>query len=159
MTKWTPPAIAFAAFILVTGSAQAVAPLPAEELADHCKAFPEQIESGDGQYCVRYIQGFIDGAVATDARVMLSVEAEYERKETFSERAFRTRGRDRNSNDRAARYAGYCLGEPIPLREVVEKVVEDLYEDVRTNSGGWAREVVYASLRKNYPCEPTAQDD
>jgi len=35
---------------------QAVEPLTAQELVLHCKAFPDQADSIDGQYCVRYIQ-------------------------------------------------------------------------------------------------------
>lgn len=132
----------------------AVEVLSAEELAVHCTAFPDDRTSADGEYCVRYIQGFIDGAVATDARVMLNIEAEYERRETFTERAIRTRAPGRDERRRAARYAEFCLGDPVPLEEVVAKVVTDLNErldeiDVELT----ARDVVYAALRKHYPCE------
>jgi hypothetical protein len=133
---------------------QAVEPLTAQELILHCKAFPDQADSIDGQYCIRYIQGFIDGAVATDAQVLLNVEADHNHKETYTERAIRTR----SAGDRAAVYAEFCLGDPVPLREVVEKVVNDLNQRKHTEEGVAARTAVYASLRKNYPCKkPTVR--
>jgi len=131
---------------------QAVTPLTAQELISHCKAFPDQADSIDGQFCIRYIQGFIDGAVATDTRVLLNVESEHNHKETYTERAHRTR----SAKDRAARYAEFCLGDPVPLREVVEKVVIDLSQRKYTGEGVEAGTVVYASLRKNYPCKKSA---
>ena len=147
-----------AVFIFVSGvfacaEADAVEILSAEELASHCAAFHDDPDGVNGQSCVRYIQGFIDGAIATDVRVMLNMEAERD-EETFTERAIRTRIIDRNSLTRAAGYAEFCLGDPVPLEEVVTKVVADLDQRVKaTDSSGTARDAVYESLRRNYPCE------
>jgi len=136
-------------FIIPFQQVQAVERLTAQELILHCKAFPAQTDSIDGQYCIRYIQGFVDGAVATDARVLLNVEAEHNHKESYSDRAIRTR----TARSRAAIYAEFCLGDPVPLREVVEKVVNDLNQRKHTGEGLAAGTAVYASLRKNYPCK------
>ena len=133
--------------------AGAIEVLSGEELASHCEAIPESRESADGQYCIRYIQGFIDGAVATDERVMLNLEAEYAREETYSERMIRQRAPDRGSSSRAERYAEFCLGDPVPLREVVDKIVADLFQRKHFEPEHSARDIVYASLRKHYPCE------
>jgi len=157
----TKAVLAFCAVFALFSAYQvkAVEPLSVEELKLHCAAYPEEAESTDGQYCIRYIQGFIDGAAATDERVMLNVEAEYNRKETFEQRAMRMRGADRHRlQDRAARYAEFCLGQPIPLSDVVTKVVADLNAGIKTVDGTLARGVVYASLRKNYPCKPLSTD-
>jgi hypothetical protein len=124
--------------------------LSAEELVSHCEFFPEQAASVDGQFCIRYIQGFIDGAVATDERVLLNVEAELDKTETYLERAARVRGV--SLPDRAAQYAEFCLGEPESLQKVVVHVVEDLKASM-VAADAMAQTVVYASLRKNYPCE------
>ena len=154
MTGRLLPLIALVSFIFVAAEADAVEILSAEELASHCTAFPDDVDSVDGQYCIRYVQGFIDGAVATDVRVMLNIEAEAENKESFSERAKRTRMIDRNSQRRAAGYAEFCLGDPVPLAEVVAKVVEDLDERIKAmDSSGTARDAVYESLRRHYPCD------
>jgi len=135
--------------------ASAVEILSAEELASHCEAFPEDSDSTDGQYCIRYIQGFIDGAIATDVRVMLNVEADSGLADTFTQRAIRTRAIDRNEITRASGYAEFCLGDPVPLEEVVANVVQDLNERMKSLDGsGTARDVVYESLRRHYPCDP-----
>jgi hypothetical protein len=144
----------FLAGIAASSQSDAVEILTAEELASHCIAVPDDVDSVDGQYCIRYIQGFIDGAVATDVRVMLNMEAERDEEETFTERAIRTRMIDRTSQLRAAGYAEFCLGDPIPLVEVVETVVKDLDQRMKSmDSSGTARDVVYESLRRHYPCE------
>lgn len=141
------------AILLTSHRAAAIEVLSAEELASHCEAFPEESTSPDGEYCIRYIQGFIDGAVATDVRVMMNIEAESRRGETIAQRAIRTRLPGRAERRRAAGYAEFCLGDPVPLREVVANVVSDLNADLEANeSPGSARDAVYRSLRKHYPC-------
>lgn len=144
--------LALIASVFALADADAVEVLSAEELASHCEAFPNDTASVDGEYCVRYIQGFIDGAIATDVRVMLNMDAEKE--ESFTERAIRTRMIDRDLQLRAAGYAEFCLGDPVPLVEVVTKVVADLNERMKSmDSSGSARDAVYESLRRNYPCK------
>lgn len=137
---------------LLASSARAVEVLSAAELSSHCAFLASEPDSADGQYCIRYIQGFIDGAVATDARVMLA--ADEEREESFLERAARTRVPSRTDHLRAAQLAGFCLGDPLPLLDVVNVVVEDL-EAVGLQAGAElsARDVVYSSLREHYSCE------
>ena len=130
-------------------TAHAIEVLSAQELASHCSFFPDDRDSVDGQYCIRYIQGFLDGAIATDVRVMNNIEAEINRKETYSERAQRTRGRD---IQRAANYAEFCLGAPVPLTEVVGKIATDLSTREMRAPELEAREFVYAALRRHYPC-------
>ncbi len=149
--------LSLVALLLPVQYAGAYEVLTARELASHCKAVANASDSADGQYCIRYIQGFIDGAVATDARVMINLESEFEN-ETFSERAIRLRSPDRKIYGRAARYAEFCLGDPVPLREVVDKVVSDLFERKHLESETIARDLVYASLRKHYPCKKPAQN-
>jgi len=141
---------------LFSSPSAAIEVLSAKELAAHCEVLPEAPDSVDGQYCIRYIQGFVDGAVATDVRVMMNLEAEHERKETYTERAFRTRSPNNMERRHASELAGFCLGDPVQLRDVVARVADDLEgraEDPEAELS--AREVVYASLRKHYRCENT----
>ena len=140
--------------LLVVPVTKAVEVLTAQELAAHCDLLKTEPDGADAQYCIRYIQGFIDGAVATDVNVMLNAETEPDSSETFSERAKRTRAPSRADQHRAAQLAGFCLGEPLPLRDVVDVVVADL--QARADSAGKddsAMEVVYASLQQHYPCD------
>lgn len=133
----------------------AVESLSTAELASHCDHYRENPEGEDGIFCVRYIQGFIDGAVATDERVALNVAAEYEDdQESFTERAIRTRLGSRLERFGPSYYAEFCLGAPVPLAEVVERVVDSLAEAEFTPDDQRARDVVYQVLREHYPCEP-----
>lgn len=112
--------------------AAAVEPLSTTELAEHCTHYAEDPEGKDAIFCVRYVQGFIDGVVATDERVTRNVAVEYERKETYTERAIRTRSARRVparlSRYGATVYAEFCLGAPVPLKEVVEHVIMRSHE-------------------------------
>ena len=49
-------------------------------------------------------------------------------------------------------YADYCLGDPVPLREVVEHVVEDSHDEEMIAANPLARDLVYQTLRTHYPC-------
>ncbi len=139
--------------VLCAGNVQAVEALSTEELTSHCAVYGDDPDGEDGIFCVRYIQGFIDGAVATDERVTKNVAAEYDNSESFTERAIRTRVGSRLKRYGPSFYAEFCLGDPVPLADVVEVVVADLLELESFEGKEQARDVVYATLRREYPCE------
>ena len=138
---------------IAANSAWAVEALTTEELISHCAVYDEDPEGTDGVFCIRYIQGFIDGAVATDERVASSVADEYEREETATERHIRARLESRIERFGSSYYAGYCLGEPLPLAEVANKVIADLLKLENIDGQELARDVVYETLRREYPCK------
>lgn len=139
--------------LMLAPATRAVEVLTVHELVSHCALIETEPTGADAQYCIRYVQGFIDGAVATDARVMLNIEAGVDREESFSDRAKRTRAPSRADQFRAATLAGFCLGDPLPLRDVVDQIVADLVRlDVGDSADSPARETVYRSLREHYPC-------
>ncbi len=146
---WLAAVIAVGFF---TERAEAVEALSTEELAEHCEIYLNEPDGEDGIFCVRYIQGFIDGAVATDERVTFNVADEYDRSETFTERAIRTRLGNRIEEFGSSYYAEFCLGEPVPLKEVVDAVVADILNPARIANRPLARDIVYATLRREYPC-------
>ena len=142
--------------LLFTGTqvnVHAVEALSTEELVSHCKVYNDDAEGVDGIFCVRYIQGFIDGAVATDERVALNVASEYEKEETLTQRAIRTRLGSRIKRFGPSYYAEFCLGEPLPLAEVARVVIADLVSIKDVKGRELARDVVYATLRREYPCQ------
>jgi hypothetical protein len=147
--------LAAALLICASVPVAAVEVLPARELAGHCRSLAGAAESAGAQFCTHYVQGFIDGAVSTDVRVMMNIEAEYEQASSLTERAARTRmpGWHEQQQQRAAGYAEFCLGDPVPLAEVVQTVARHLAEQEQTMDAELAaRDVVYAALRKYYPC-------
>lgn len=148
---WYATALLLAA--LYATEAAAVEALSTEELILHCAVYGDDPDGEDGIFCVRYIQGFIDGAVATDERVTFNVAAEYDKAESFTERAIRTRVGSRIDRFGPSYYAEFCLGDPVPLAAVVEVVVADLLSLESVEGQERARDVVYATLRREYPCE------
>jgi hypothetical protein len=143
-----------AVILLSTQQASAFDPLSTKELAEHCSAYEKDPEGVDATFCVHYVQGFIDGAIATDEMVMNNVVAEYQQEETFTERALRTRSPSRQpSPSDASHYAEFCLGTQVPLQEVVEHVIEDLMNRTVVEATLLARDAVYAVLRRDYACE------
>ena len=146
-------AIGIVAFAAVASDAQAVEALSTEELISHCIVYEEDPDGEDGIFCVRYIQGFIDGAVATDERETYNVADEYDREETFTERASRTRLGSRIDRYGPSYYAEFCLGEPVPLAEVARVVIADLVKLESLEGRELARDVVYETLRREYPCD------
>ena len=143
--------------LLASSNARAVEALSTEELVSHCIYFEQDPESVDGVFCVRYIQGFIDGAVATDERVTKNVADEYSKEESFSQRATRTRLGSRTERFKTY-YAEFCLGEPVPLKTVVELVVTDLENARRVANQPLARDFVYTTLRQQFPCEAPEEE-
>lgn len=139
--------------LLFPTAAWAVEALSTAELVSHCNKYHDSEATEDRIFCVRYIQGFIDGAVVTDERVTRNVAEEYEKQDSLSERAKRTRIGSRLKQYGATVYAEYCLGDPVPLREVVEHVVEDLQNENLVASNPLARDLVYNTFRSDYPCE------
>jgi hypothetical protein len=154
--KYSWCVIGLVAFSVAAIDAHAVEALSTEELISHCAVYEEDPDGEDGIFCVRYIQGFIDGAVVTDERVTYNVANEYDREESFTERAIRTRLGSRIDRYGPSYYAEFCLGEPLPLAEVARVVIADLLALEDLEGLELARDVVYATLRREYPC---AADD
>ena len=139
-------------WLFAAGHSWAIEPLTAEELSRICADVDLSPENSESRPCATYVKGFLDGAVATDARVAENVASEYDDEETFSERAIRTRIIDRMNRFGPSVYADFCVGQPDPIADVLQHVVEELkrYDDL---SGVYAQDVVYASLRRHYPCD------
>lgn len=143
--------------LVASPRAWSVEPLTAAQLEQVCTDYRD-VAPGVQQdaepwsvLCIYYVKGFLDGAVATDARVAENVAAEAEQQESFSERAIRTRVIDRMKRFGPSVYAEFCVGQPDPIADVVQHVVDELdrYDDLE---GVQAQTVVYATLRRHYPC-------
>lgn len=132
--------------------AVAVSPLDEAQLRTSCQAYADKSASPAATRCVLYVQGFLDGAVATDERVAMNVAEELARSETLTERAIRTRLGDRVKQRGPTVYAEYCIGDPVPVQEIIGNVLQELNMQVPSGTG-LARDAVYAALRRHFPCE------
>lgn len=150
---WLPAAV-LSAILAWPHEAGAVTAMKTAELASHCNLFNEPEAEADRIFCTRYVQGFIDGAVATDERVTQNVAEEFESGGSYSSRAARTRIGKRLERFETS-YAEFCLGDPLPLKEVVEHVVTALENENLVETYPQARDLVYTVLRNDYPCALT----
>lgn len=141
------------ALLLLADRAHSVEPLSTPELAEHCAFFYEDRDGKDAIFCIRYVQGFIDGAVATDARVLENIATEFDNDETFADRAIRSRIGSRINRRGPTVYADFCLGEADSLEAVVEKVVNDLANRKVLDKDLLARDAVFSTLQREYPCD------
>ena len=132
--------------------AAAIEPLGAPDLKEICAPAKLDPAAADARQCVLYVKGFLDGAVATDGRVAENVASEIEEEETFAERAIRTRVINRLEKFGPSAYAEFCVGQPDPIADVVLHVIEEL-DRHEVLEGVQAQTIVYASLRRHYPCE------
>ncbi len=142
-----------AALLFIAQPASAIEPLSAQQLHEVCVAGDEGADANEERLCVYFVKGFLDGAVATDGRVAENVVAEISSgNETFSQRAIRTRVIDRIQRYGPSVYAKFCVGQPDPIADVVQHVIEELdrYDSLE---GVQAQTVVYSSLKRHYPCE------
>lgn len=130
--------------------AAAVEPAPAGQFRADCKAWAASPDGPDGRRCVAYIQGFIDGAVVANTRIVQGVSEEFEADETYSQRAKRTRLRERNSRN-PAWYTGICIPDTVTVGEAVTAVVAEL-DAMSPSRHETAATVLYSALRARFPC-------
>ncbi|HEU0223920.1 MAG TPA: Rap1a/Tai family immunity protein [Steroidobacteraceae bacterium] len=133
--------------------APAVEPAPAAEFRADCKAWSASPDAPAGRRCLAYIQGFIDGAVVANMRIVQGVSEEFEAGETYSQRAKRTRLRERNSRN-PAWYTGICIPDTVTIGEAAAAVVEQL-DAIPAAPRETAATVLYSALRARFPCRPT----
>lgn len=132
-------------------NSRALEVLTLQEFVDYCKQFKAEPESTNGQYCLHYIQGFIDGAIETDMRILNDLDNNS--KSTIIDRAMKTRLPKRADDKHSGHLAGFCLDDPLPLRQVVNIIVTDLIAlDKSEKSRLPARIAVDDALRRHYPC-------
>jgi len=152
--KSATPLIGVLVLLTLAAPAGSVEPLSTPELAGHCAFYYKDRDGKDAIFCVRYVQGFIDGAVVTDARVLENVATEFDEDESFTERAIRSRIGSRIRLRGPTVYADFCLGELDSLEAVVEKVVDDLASREILDEDLLARDAVLSTLQREYPCDP-----
>jgi len=150
---WTRglPAIAAASLLLASPAADALPTLTVAELAKICSS---QTSSEEPDGCSLYTQGFVDGAIATDPRVAVRITEEIEERESFTDRAFRTRLGQRLDRLGPSYLAGFCIGQPISAQALSALVKTELaLVRNRATDTDPARELIYRVLTREFPCD------
>jgi hypothetical protein len=135
--------------ILLSAGAQALETLGRDELLSLCRS-----ESpGEVAVCSGYINGFLDGAFATDPGVVDRVVTEIQTEESFSERAIRTRLGNTLASFGPSYYAGFCIPADLSMDTIVEELLGAAQEEVDDTGEQSARDYLYGLLQARHPCE------
>lgn len=134
---------------LFASNAFAVDGLPLETLLDDCLSQPSS------SACQVYLQGFVDGAVATDPSVVQTVTDEISKSESLTERALRTRIGGYMDRFGESYFAGFCIPAETDINAVSEQIIANLEAVTVTEIS--ARDFVYHQLKLHYPCGTSAE--
>jgi hypothetical protein len=135
--------------------ASAGTPPPVSRLRSDCDQYLAAPDSPDGQRCMAYIQGLLDGVVMAGKPLTQAAAPPAPENETFSERAYRTRLRERERNVPQPD-PGVCVADEVPTAEVVRQVISHIDENPPA-AGDNAATAVLAALRARFRCKPVAQ--
>jgi len=135
--------------IFLSAGAQALETLGRDELLSLCRS-----ESPGGvAVCSGCINGFLDGAFATDPGVVDRVVSEIQTEESFSERAIRTRLGNTLASFGPSYYAGFCIPADLSMDTIVEELLGAAQEEVDHTGEQSARDYLYGLLQARHPCE------
>jgi hypothetical protein len=123
-------------------SAQEIAPLSSAELHDLCLGYAEYTGSPDSRSCAAYIR-FIDGS----PQVHVRTEAANPRRESFRERAYRTRVGTQRPPEPV-----YCLDRSVSVQQFVAQLLTYLGDRSVDEAASTA---LYGTLRRFYRCGPS----
>lgn len=130
-------------------AANAFEDLSSVELLNTCQSD----SPGEERACLAYMHGFVDGAIATDPRVIDNVVAGMEAGESFSERAMRTRLGITMERFGPSYYADFCISDDLPIKDVRKVLLEDAsLAAAAPESSTSARDYFYLMLQRRYPC-------
>ena len=100
--------------------------------------------------CNAYIEGFLDGALVTDAAIVESMSGDQDSTSEFFKRAYQTRVSSQRLNLPPTALAHFCLPENESRAEVVETIAAGLL--AREDDGRQISDVLYGILLSKYPC-------
>ena len=119
--------------------------LDARSPQDDCEAVGSGSDTAQAQPCQVYIGAF----VTTDERVTHKVIDEADKRETFADRAMRTRMLRQLRDFGPSYYAEYCVGNAVSN---VASFVAGNFSQYDSLDGVAAQKVVVSAPRLRYPC-------
>jgi hypothetical protein len=122
------------------------------ELERSCELLLQDPARSNGLLCLAFVQGFIAGADTSVSAVGPRSTASSSEKETYADRAARTRLGTLRLQQIQSTYGRYCIGDQVTAVEVVEKVT-DYLESHPEASNVTAHDAVREALVYSFPCE------
>lgn len=118
-------------------------PLSGIELHRRCLAYTDAPQSADSRSCAAYIHGFIDGSPQVQ---FYTDETAVHRRESFSDRALRTR-----LGLRPDPQPLYCVNDSVSLSKFIAQMLTHL-DDHPPHEDMSASVVLYATLQRFHRC-------
>ncbi len=132
-----------ASILVMRHAAADLAPLTSIELHELCRAYVHARQSADAHRCAAYVRGFVEGS----GRILLRPDdAKVTRRESFSERAWRTR-----LGIRALSRPEYCLDDKVSLQELIAQVLSQA-ERTPAKEDVSASALLYGTLSRFHKC-------
>jgi len=116
-------------------------PITGVELLALCQVYVHSPESADGRACAAYVRGFIDGS---DEVILLAQDPQQPR-ESFGERAWRTRLGISKPPPR------FCLSAAVSLQDFAAQLLAQASRKFPAEDGS-ARALLYATLGRSHRC-------
>jgi hypothetical protein len=136
------PLILFAQACVAELHAAELEPLTGVELLALCQAYVHSPERDDARACAAYVRGFIEGS---DEVIVRADDAQQPPRESFSERAWRTR------LGISAPAPRYCLSAAVSLRDLVAQLLAQAGRKLPAEDVS-ARALLYAALSRSHRC-------
>ena len=125
-------------------------PVPSAVLVDRCRELAADQQSEGARFCDSYVRGYLAGLRSAG---WLTITPETPSRESFSDRAWRTRLGPRVRATVAPRI---CLPEGTPLQALVTQLLAYTYADAAASLADLsAPQLLENLLRSAYPCPRT----
>jgi hypothetical protein len=132
-----------ASILAMRHAAADLSPLTSVQLRELCQAYVHAQESEDAHSCAAYVRGFVEGS---DRILLRPDEAKVTRRESFSERAWRTR-----LGIGAPAKPEYCLDDTVSLQELIGQLLLQA-ERTPPNEDMSASALLYGTLSRFHRC-------
>lgn len=118
-------------------------------LIKSCQALSDKLEDHADSACYVYIQGFLDGAVLTDAKIMQGIEKRSNMSE-FSQRVIRNRLGTKRGSTPDTYLAEFCLATEKASIQDIMTVIRVVQSSKAENLQ--AGDLIYDAVRTSFPC-------
>ncbi len=137
--------VALSLGLAATNASSALLQVHEKELLKSCQILKANPAAVEAVSCSTYINGFLDGALVTDADN--ADELKEVAKGGFMERALRTRLGERESEQS---FLHFCVPESTEKADVIEQLAPYLL--TKDGSAEQLKQAIYYGLKAEYPC-------
>ncbi|MFT4939009.1 MAG: hypothetical protein ACI88A_002041 [Paraglaciecola sp.] len=144
-----PTRIAFIVILISSFMLPSVGQAKDFNLIKSCQSLSDKLEEHADSACYVYIQGFLDGAVLTDSKIMQEIDKRSNMSE-FSQRVIRNRlGMQRGSSPDTY-LAEFCLATEKASKQDILTVIRIVQSSEAENIQ--PGDLIYDAVRTSFPC-------